>query len=482
MRRAFIPVLMLAGAVAPLGCSLFVASELEDKSVTRADAGSSDAATDRDADASMSLDAFSDKAEASEDGTSDSQEDSQEEDEGPPDAGDCSQCQFKCCDNRCVDTSSDPMHCGDCGQPCPKDRDCLQGECAKGFRSMSEQDAPSPRRSACAVWTGTELFVWGGTAFNNLPLGDGGAYDPITDSWRPININGAPSARGEPNCVAMGTDVFVWGGSTNSGLVDGGAIWSSTQNTWKAIDSHKAPKSRRWPAVVWTGERVLVWGGQTDDGKCEQSGSQYDPVLNTWNSMSDSSSPKHCKRQAYAWMDTLLYVYGGRNDNDIAGNKLHSYDPATDVWKEVNTITLAARSNSFITPSDSRLLVWSGFTTKEYGVPDGFVFDPSTCTWKPLTSPQPSSIRGRVPFRSGWCVWTGDAMLLVGGVKEGKIITNSITYNPNTKPQDQWSKAIPWDPPLEYDQGIGVWTGTEFILWGGSDGSKPILGGSRWMP
>ncbi len=73
-------------------------------------------------------------------------------------------------------------------------------------------------------------------------------------------------------------------------------------------------------------------------------------------------------------------------------------------------------------------------------------------------------------------------MLLVGGVKEGKIITNSITYNPNTKPQDQWSKAIPWDPPLEYDQGIGVWTGTEFILWGGSDGSKPILGGSRWMP
>ena len=43
---------------------------------------------------------------------------------------------------------------------------------------------PSARAYHTAVWTGSEMIVWGG--WDGGYEADGGRYDPVTDSWTPL--------------------------------------------------------------------------------------------------------------------------------------------------------------------------------------------------------------------------------------------------------------------------------------------------------
>ncbi len=68
---------------------------------------------------------------------------------------------------------------------------------------------PDARAYHTAVWTGTEMIVWGG----GFPqTNTGGRYDPATDTWAATGLSGAPSARLGHTAVWTGTEMIVWGG------------------------------------------------------------------------------------------------------------------------------------------------------------------------------------------------------------------------------------------------------------------------------
>ena len=50
------------------------------------------------------------------------------------------------------------------------------------WTATSTTNAPAARDIATAVWTGSEMIVWGGTDANLGPLNTGGRYNPSTDS------------------------------------------------------------------------------------------------------------------------------------------------------------------------------------------------------------------------------------------------------------------------------------------------------------
>ena len=58
---------------------------------------------------------------------------------------------------------------------------------------------PAARFLHTAVWTGTEMIVWGGMGPANLPLNTGGRYNVAGDSWAagdiPLTLGGAPGVR-----------------------------------------------------------------------------------------------------------------------------------------------------------------------------------------------------------------------------------------------------------------------------------------------
>ena len=61
------------------------------------------------------------------------------------------------------------------------------------------------------------MIVWGGrsNSSNNSNLSTGGRYDPGTDSWTATNTTNAPEARSGHTAVWTGSEMIVWGGFGN---------------------------------------------------------------------------------------------------------------------------------------------------------------------------------------------------------------------------------------------------------------------------
>ncbi len=66
-----------------------------------------------------------------------------------------------------------------------------------------------------AVWTGTEMIVWGGQGRESgdvIDLNTGGHYNPETDTWKETEPTDAPDARYKHTAVWTGEEMIIWGG------------------------------------------------------------------------------------------------------------------------------------------------------------------------------------------------------------------------------------------------------------------------------
>jgi hypothetical protein len=73
------------------------------------------------------------------------------------------------------------------------------------------------------------MIVWGGTDFFVL-FDTGGKYDPITDSWTNTSSTNAPSAREKHTAVWSGSEMIVWGGDGPDFLSTGGRYNAETDS------------------------------------------------------------------------------------------------------------------------------------------------------------------------------------------------------------------------------------------------------------
>jgi hypothetical protein len=60
------------------------------------------------------------------------------------------------------------------------------------------------------------MIVWGGLGDTAI-LDNGGRYDPGTDSWRATTLINAPTGRFRHTAVWTGSEMIVWGGGSNTG-------------------------------------------------------------------------------------------------------------------------------------------------------------------------------------------------------------------------------------------------------------------------
>src|ERR1043166_6170696 len=89
---------------------------------------------------------------------------------------------------------------------------------------------PEPRNTHTAVWTGSEMIIWGGFGGGNT----GGRYNPSTDSWTATSTVNAPSARSYHTAVWTGSEMIVWGGTDNSNTFNTGGRYNPSTDTWLA--------------------------------------------------------------------------------------------------------------------------------------------------------------------------------------------------------------------------------------------------------
>jgi len=129
---------------------------------------------------------------------------------------------------------------------------------------VSTTNAPSSRSDFTAVWTGTEMIVWGGwTGVGDLVTDTGGRYDPATDTWSPVSVSGAGAARYRHTAVWTGTEMIVWGGlnGSNPPAVPDGSRYFPQDDRWTPVSSTRAPTPRSSASAVWTGREMILWGG-----------------------------------------------------------------------------------------------------------------------------------------------------------------------------------------------------------------------------
>ncbi|PYL67049.1 MAG: hypothetical protein DMF20_04640, partial [Verrucomicrobia bacterium] len=96
--------------------------------------------------------------------------------------------------------------------------------------------------------------------FINL-LNTGGKYDPSTDTWVATAAVNAADARAAHTAVWTNSQMIVWGGfNFTNGDLNSGARYNPSTNSWTATSTTTAPEGRAYHTAVWTGSEMIVWG------------------------------------------------------------------------------------------------------------------------------------------------------------------------------------------------------------------------------
>jgi hypothetical protein len=122
------------------------------------------------------------------------------------------------------------------------------------------------------------MVVWGGYV-DPSPLGldTGGRYDPGTNTWTATSSTDTPSARYWHTALWTGSEMIVWGGVGINGYLDTGGRYDPGTNMWTATSTTYAPFARYQHTAVWTGSEMIVWAGSNCCGELQflNSGGRY---------------------------------------------------------------------------------------------------------------------------------------------------------------------------------------------------------------
>jgi N-acetylneuraminic acid mutarotase len=337
---------------------------------------------------------------------------------------------------------------------------------ANSWTPTSTTNAPDRRAGHTAVWTGSEMIVWGGQDVNNLPLNTGGRYNPTTDSWTATSIVSAPDARGGHTAVWTGTEMIVWGGSPNGGFTffNTGGRYNPSTDAWTATSTANAPTARESHTAVWTGSEMIVWGGY-DGSNSLNTGGTYNPSGDSWTATSTTGAPVGRLNHTAVWTGGEMIVWGGFGFNGSYLNTGGRYNPGTDSWAATSTTNApAGRAGHTAVWTASEMIVWGGAISIIFDTNTGGRYNPSTDSWTAANN-------GFKPRQSHTAVWTGSEMIVWGGVGIiGQYFDSGVRYNPGT---DTWTATSYTNAPAARTHHTAVWTGSEMIVWGGRGEPTP---------
>jgi hypothetical protein len=171
------------------------------------------------------------------------------------------------------------------------------------WRLVASAGAPSPRRDAAIVWTGRELFVYGGQGSaadgTRVTLTDGGRYDPATDRWQ--SVRGGPLLEGPVAGTVAGDTVILWDATR-------GAAHELRTGSWREfglparVPVQNRPFGHGRVAVVTDAEAFVL-----------------DPARLDWARTELPASLRGRDQRVHAMTSTHLVVWGGQRITSTGG-------------------------------------------------------------------------------------------------------------------------------------------------------------------
>lgn len=160
-----------------------------------------------------------------------------------------------------------------------------------------------------AFWTGTELLVWGqvGTSGSSQGQAQLVSYTPDSGAWQVLPASpGSIAADGA--AAWTGSELFVVGGSPGATLLPSAAAFNPATNSWRSVP--EAPEaftgSDRSYTDLWTGREVLILSAGDAQGRPLL----FDPATNQWQFGTPSPTPGRTEGPV-VWDGTAALVWGG---------------------------------------------------------------------------------------------------------------------------------------------------------------------------
>jgi N-acetylneuraminic acid mutarotase len=343
------------------------------------------------------------------------------------------------------------------------------------WTATSTTNAPAGRYVHTAVWTGSEMIVWGGFGSNSF-FNTGGRYNPTTDSWTATSTTNAPAGRGRHTAVWTGTQMIVWGGYNSGGaFLNTGGRYNPSTDSWIATSTTNAPAGRRTHTAVWTGTEMIVWGGSPTISTYLNTGGRYNTSTDSWTATSTTNAPTARRYHSAIWTGSEMIVWGGyfQDTNNYYWNTGGRYDPISDSWT-ATSIANAPDGRAIHTAiwTGSQMVVWGG-TFYDGNIEDlntGAIYVPDTDSWTATSITNVPGARYRHT-----AVWTGGEMIIWGGtLDDASFLNTGGRYSLST---DSWTATSSNNVPSVREAHTAVWTGSQMIVWGGYNGGYEGTGG-----
>ena len=191
------------------------------------------------------------------------------------------------------------------------------------WTAMTTANVPSGRGKHTAVWSGQEMIVWGGISSilsDAYYLSSGGRYNPSTDTWLRTTNTDTPTARGLHTAIWSGSEMIVWGGASGSwDYLESGAKYNPITDTWFPTMTAVGLLPRYGHSAVWAVNAMIIWGGYTHiiDTQLPRTGGLYYPQNDVWLYTTTTNAPVGRTDHAAVWTGSEMIIWGGNTGSGI---------------------------------------------------------------------------------------------------------------------------------------------------------------------
>ncbi len=201
--------------------------------------------------------------------------------------------------------------------------------------TMTSINFPPQRFAHTAVSTGAHMLVHGGRSGTTF-FNDFWRYTPNQNSWVQLTTPSSTISppRADHSAVWTGTDMIVWGGKTTGfESITKGAKYNLNANSWSAISASGAPSKRSNHGSAWTGDEMIIWAGV--DSFVYRGGAAYDPSDNSWTALPFGDTSTRFKFFS-GWTGSEYVAF----DNSVTSNNLKAgdvYSVGSNSWRQMAT-------------------------------------------------------------------------------------------------------------------------------------------------
>jgi hypothetical protein len=191
---------------------------------------------------------------------------------------------------------------------------------------------------------------------------------------------------------------------------------------------------------------VLVWGESVDH---EPVAAAYAPETGLWRPIGAAPLPV-ADRWAAVWTGADVFAFAYPDDSD----RIHGavYSVQSDSWRELPDSPVSPLFASDAIWTGTEVLVLSPWTERlgPRLLPSG-AYDPALGSWTAAALPPSNATAEPLTWTDGFAIFTG--------------LGEALGYQPEA---DRWVRVPP--PPSVREWSTAVWTGSELVVWGGSEG------------